>query len=132
MRLDENLGYIGHDNLINGMYPPAEVFSVKIRKSSTAEIYKRGTILALSSGTAGDGKYVILGTTAVANETLAANCILSEDVEVGTSTDAVVIAYRTGHFNTNQLTVKESYTMNAADKEALRIAGILLSDAVEI
>lgn len=132
-RLDENLGSVGYDNLLNGMYPPPEVFSVSIRKeASEAATYKRGTVLALSGGTAGDGKLVILGTTAADNETLEANCILAEDVEVGTTADAVAIAYRTGHFNANSLITAASHTITAAEKEALRSAGILLSDAVEI
>ena len=64
-RLDENLGYVGPDNLIADMYPPTDPFTVKIRKEATeAATYKRGTVLALSAGTAGDGKFVILGTTA--------------------------------------------------------------------
>ena len=132
-RLDENLGYVGPDNLIADMYPPTDPFTVKIRKEATAAAtYKRGTVLALSAGTAGDGKFVILGTTAATNETLTANCVLAEDAEVGTDADAVAIAYRTGHFNANMLTVAASYTLSAADKEALRTAGILLSDAVTI
>lgn len=99
-RLDETIGAVGFDNLINGQYPPAEVFTVKIRKETTeAKIYKRGTVLALSAGTAGDGLRVILGTAAKSNETLTANCVLADDVEVGTTSDAVATAYRTGHFN---------------------------------
>ena len=132
-RLDETLGTVGFDNLINGTNPPAEVFSVKIRKEgSAAKTYKRGTVLALSSGSGGDGKRVILGTTAGTTETLTANAILAEDVEVGTSADAVAVAYRTGHFNSNGLIVATGYTFSAADKEALRSAGILISDAVEV
>lgn len=130
-RLDENLGSVGFDNLINGSYPPAEVFAVKIRKEASEEkTYKRGTLLALSGGSAGDGKFVILGTTAATNETLTANCVLADDVTVGTGADAAAIAYRTGHFNGNELAIAESHTITAADKEALRSVGILLSDAV--
>ena len=44
----------------------------------------------------------------------------------------VATAYRTGHFNANTLIVKDEYEITAADKEALRSVGILLSDAVEI
>lgn len=131
-RLDETLGTAGFDNLINGTNPPAEVFSVTIRKGSTAASYKRGTVLALSAGTGGDGKRVILGTTAGSNETLTANAILTEDVEVGASADAVAVAYRTGHFNSNGLIVASGYTFTAADKEALRSVGILISDAVAV
>ena len=127
-RLDETIGAVGFDNLINGQYPPAEVFTVKIRKE--AKIYKRGTVLALSAGTAGDGLRVILGTAAKSNETLTANCVLADDVEVGTASDAVATAYRTGHFNENSLITDNSHAISETDKEALRSAGILLSDAV--
>lgn len=55
---------------------------MKIRKEATeAKIYKRGTVLALSAGTAGDGLRVILGTAAKSNETLTANCVLADDVK---------------------------------------------------
>ncbi len=127
-RLDETLGTVGYDNLINGLYPPAEPFSVVIRKGSAETTYKRGTVLAL----AGDGKYVILGTAAVSNETLTANCVLAEDVTVGTANDETAVAYRTGHFNSNALIMDAEHTFSAADKEALRGVGILISDAVEI
>ena len=130
-RLDETLGTVGYDNLINGLYPPAEPFSVVIRKGSAETTYKRGTVLALPAGTAGDGKLVILGSTATTNETLTANCILAEDVEVGTTADVTVLAYRTGHFARNKLAVASGYTLKATDEEELRKAGILLSDAIE-
>ena len=128
-RLDETLGTVGYDNLINGLYPPAEPFSVVIRKGSAETTYKRGT---LSEGTARDGKYVILGTAAASNETLTANCVLAEDVTVGTANDETAVAYRTGHFNSNALIMDAEHTFSAADKEALRGVGILISDAVEI
>lgn len=128
-RLDENLGSVGYDGLIVANEPVADVFTVTIREEATAAAtYKRGTVLALS---AGDGKLVILGSTATNNETLTANCILAEDVEVGTTADATVLAYRTGHFARNKLTVASGYTLKATDEEELRKAGILLSDAIE-
>lgn len=130
-RLDENLGSVGYDGLIVANEPVADVFTVTIRKAAAAATYKRGTVLALSAGTAGDGKLVILGSTATTNETLTANCILAEDVEVGTTTDVTVLAYRTGHFARNKLAVASGYTLEATDEEELRKAGILLSDAIE-
>ena len=130
-RLDENLGSVGYDGLIVANEPVADVFTVTIRKEATAAAtYKRGTVLALSAGTAGDGM-VILGPTATTNETLTANCILAEDVEVGTTADVTVLAYRTGHFARNKLAVASGYTLKATDEEELRKAGILLSDAIE-
>lgn len=128
-RLDENLGSVGYDGLIVANEPVADVFTVTIRKEATAAAtYKRGTVLALS---AGDGKLVILGSTATTNETLTANCILAEDVEVGTTADVTVLAYRTGHFARNKLAAASGYTLKATDEEELRKAGILLSDAIE-
>lgn len=128
-RLDENLGSVGYDGLIVANEPVADVFTVTIRKEATAAAtYKRGTVLALS---AGDGKLVILGSTATTNETLTANCILAGDVEVGTTADVTVLAYRTGHFARNKLAVASGYTLKATDEEELRKAGILLSDAIE-
>ena len=131
-RLDENLGTVDYDGLIVTNEPVADVFTVTIRKEASAKAtLKRGTVLALSSGTGGDGEMVALGTTATANETLTANCILAEDVEVGTTTDVTVLAYRTGHFARNKLAVASGYALKATDEEELRKAGILLSDAIE-
>lgn len=128
-RLDENLGSVGYDGLIVANEPVTDVLTVTIRKEATAAAtYKRGTVLALS---AGDGKLVILGSTATTNETLTANCILAEDVEVGTTADVTALAYRTGHFARNKLAVASGYTLKATDEEELRKAGILLSDAIE-
>lgn len=128
-RLDENLGSVGYDGLIVANEPVADVLTVTIRKEATAAAtYKRGTVLALSAGT---GKLVILGSTATTNETLTANCILAEDVEVGTTADVTALAYRTGHFARNKLAVASGYTLKATDEEELRKAGILLSDAIE-
>ena len=131
-RLDENLGSVGYDGLIVANEPVADVLTVTIRKEATAAAtYKRGTVLALSAGTADDGKLVILGSTATTNETLTANCLLAEDVEVGITADVTVLAYRTGHFARNKLTTDGSYTLVAADEEIMRNAGILLSDALD-
>lgn len=129
-RLDENLGSVGYDGLIVANEPVADVFTVTIRNTAAAT-YKRGTVLARSAGTADDGKLVILGSTATTNETLTANCILAEDVEVGTTADVTVLAYRTGHFARNKLAVASGYTLKATDEEELRKSGILLSDAIE-
>lgn len=132
-RLDENLGTVDYDGLIVTNEPVADVFTVTIRKEATAAAtYKRGTVMALPAGTVGDGKLVILGSTATPNETLTANCILAEDVEVGTTADVTALAYRTGHFARNKLIFGGSgYALKPADEEALRAAGILLSDALD-
>lgn len=129
-RLDENIGSVEYDELINSADPKADVFNVTVRKGSEETTLKRGTVLALSGGTKGDGKVVVLGTTASTDETLTANCILADDATVGTTADATVTAYRTGHFNRNKLIVAEGYTLKASDEEELRKCGILLDTAI--
>ena len=122
-----------HDGLIAAPWPPADVFHITVRKLDAAATLKRGTLLDLSSGSGGDGKYVIHGTSAgAANETLTPNCILAEDVEVGTEADVTALAYRTGHFCENKLIVASGASIDASDKEALRDVGILLSDGFSV
>lgn len=143
-RLDETVGSVGFENLFNGTYPPAEVFSVQV--AAGQGVLKRGSLLASSDN----------GMKLIGNDTTGkANAVLAETVDTGELMDGLdesdgsdgseetsgtvevgeaveAIAYRTGHFNTNALIVSEGYEITDADKEALRIAGILTSDAVEI
>ena len=129
-RLDENLGSVGYDGLIVANEPVADVFTVTIRKEATAAAtYKRGTVLALSAGTAGDGKLVILGSTAANNETLTPDCVLCDDVEVGTAADENVAVYTAGCFDPDKVTVAESYTISQTDKDNLRMRGIVFKAA---
>ena len=123
-RLDENLGGVGFDNLIADSYPPADVFSVQL--AAGQGILERGTLLARKD----DGTMEMIGT----ETTSKANAVLSDPVDTGDAEGETVpgIAYRTGHFNTNRLIVAEGYEITAADREALRTAGILTSEAVEI
>ena len=132
-RLDENLGTMDYDGLIVTNEPAADVFTVTIRKEASEKAtLKRGTVLAVASGAAGEGKMVALGTTAASNETLTANAILCDDTEIGTDADVEASAYRTGHFARNKLIFGGSgYALKHADEEALRAAGILLSDALD-
>ncbi len=137
-RLDENLGGVGFDNLIADSYPPADVFSVQL--AAGQGILERGTLLALK--TDGTMEMIDTATTGKANAVLAepvdtgapaAKTQAEDEVAAATDPETVPgIAYRTGHFNTNRLIVAEGYEITAADREALRTAGILTSDAVEI
>ena len=124
-RLDENLGGVGFDNLIADSYPPADVFSVQL--AAGQGILERGTLLARKD----DGTMEMIGTETTGK----ANAVLSDPVDTGDAAEGETvpgIAYRTGHFNTNRLIVAEGYEITAADREALRVAGILTSEAVEI
>lgn len=119
-RLDENLGSVGYDNLIHGVHPSAEVFHVEL--AAGQGVLKRGTLLASA-----DGGMKMIG----ADTTGKANAVLADDADT-TGGAVVAVAYRTGHFNANSLIVADGYEITDADKEALRVAGILISDAVEL
>lgn len=118
-RLDKTIGSAEFENLFNSAYPPADVFGVEL--AAGQGVLERGTLLAVSDG----GMVKISAAT-----TGKANAVLAETVDTAETTYGQ--AYRTGHFNANALIVAASYEITAADKEALRVAGILVSDAVEI
>ena len=115
--LNEKVATVEYDGLIVDINPPADVYAVKIKAGQGA--LKRGSVLALETD----------GTLSLMNTGGKANCILAEDVDATNAANA--LAYRTGHFASNKLIVKEAYTLSAADKEALREVGILISDAME-
>lgn len=123
----EKIGECTPDNLFAGNSISAFTVSGTVKSGEGA--LKRGTVLAMSSGTAGTGKLVILGTTAASSETLTAYGILCDDVDA-TSADAVAELYVTGQFNKNALIVKSGYTIAAADIAALRDGGIFIETAI--
>ena len=80
--LSKKLGEMNFDGLFTDVVPAVQVRGGIIRKQTTSAVtLKRGTILAKSYGTAGDGKLVILGSTAANNETLTPDCVLCDDVD---------------------------------------------------
>lgn len=125
----ETLGACEYDNLIAGNTIPTHTVTGTI--ASGQGKLARGTVLALSTGTSGTNKLVILGTTAGGNETLTAYGILCDEVDA-TSADAVGEIYVTGQFNTNQLIVKDEYPMTTADVQALRDGGIYIENSVTL
>lgn len=129
VELSRKIGEMNYDGLITDITPKTEVRAGTIRKLSAAGTLKRGTILAKSSGTAGDGKLVILGSTAASNETLTPNCILCDDVDVGTSADVTVPVYTVGCFATEKVIVNSGYTITDADYDTLRKYGIVFKSA---
>ena len=116
INLSEKLGEMTFDGLITDIKPAPEVRGGVIRKLSAAATLKRGTILAKSSGTGGDGKLVVLGSKAKENETLTPDCILCDDIDVGTAADEKVAVYTAGCFDIGKVTVCLLYTSDAADE----------------
>lgn len=127
--LYSKVGEMEFDGLITDITPKPIVQGRTIRKLGTAATLVRGTILAKSSGSAGDGKLVVLGNTAASNETLTADCILCDDVEVGTSADVTVPVYLAGCFDPDKCTVKSGYTVTEDDRDVLRERGIIFKAA---
>lgn len=124
--LHEKLGSMEFEKLFAGLEPKALTHGGTIRKLGTAGTLKRGTLLAKSSGSGGDGKLVIFGTTAGSNETLTADCVLADDIDVGTSADENAVVYIAGCFNEAALIVNTGATITEADRDALRTKGIIL------
>lgn len=122
--LHEKLGSVEFEKLFAGMQPPAIVKSGVIGKLETETTLKRGTLLAKS---AEDGKLVIFGTEG----DYTADCVLCDDVTVGTSEDENVAVYVTGSFNEAALIVADSATIKETDRDELRKKGILLGTVQE-
>ena len=124
--LHEKLGSMTPENLFAGLEPSALTKAGVIRKLGTAGTLQRGTLLAKSSGSAGDGKLVIFGTTAATNETLTADCVLAEDIEVGTANDENALVFIQGNFNEDALILKSGASLTEDDRDALRVRNIIL------
>lgn len=130
INLSEKIGEMNYDGLFTGLEPAQQVQGGVIRKAAgEAVTLKRGTILAKSSDTAGDGKLVALGTAAASNETLTPDCILCDDIEVGTENDEPVAVYTAGCFDPEKVTAADEYTITESDKDALRMRGIVFKAA---
>ena len=127
--LSKKLGEMDFDGLLTDIKPAPEVRGGTIRKLSAAATLKRGTILAKSSGTGGDGKLVALGTTAVSNETLTPDCILCDDVEIGTAADENAAVYTAGCFDPDKVIVASGHSITESDKDNLRMRGIVFKAA---
>lgn len=126
--LNRKVGEMVFDKLIAGISPAVHVSGGKIRKVGTETEFKRGTVFAKSSV---DNKLVVLGTTAEEGETLVADCILCDDVVVGTGADVNAAVYTAGNFNYNALIAKSGHTISEAEKDKLRERGIYLGVVLE-
>lgn len=124
--LSKKLGEMEYDGLVTDIIPETEVRGKTIRKVGAETELKRGTILGMSST---DNKLVVLGTTAAQGETITPDCILCDDVTVGTTDDVIATVYTAGCFNTEKIIVASGYTITAADFDTLRKYGIVFKAA---
>ena len=121
-RLDENIGTVDYDGLIVTNEPVADVVTVTL--AAPQGVLARGTVITGAAG----GELYAAAAALVATDAV---YILADETDTGTGTAVTATAYRTGHFARNKLSTDGSYTLDAADEEIMRNAGILLSDALD-
>ena len=104
--LVKNVGERGQDNLIAGLFPRALIVPVSI-VAGAGEL-ARGTVLSCKE----DGTCEVMAAGATPAYLLAA---------------VAAVAYRSGNFNPDAVTVAEGYTLTAADKDTLRKYDIIFT-----
>lgn len=124
--LNAKVGDMTYDGLVTDVKPEVLVAGGTILKGAAEATYVRGTLMAKSANT---GKLVIFGTTADQGDTLTADCILCDDVVVGTAADAKAAVYIGGCFDPDKLVVATGATITEAVKDTLRTKGIILKAA---
>ena len=123
--LNAKIGDMTYDGLVTDIKPAVIVAGGVIAHGLAEANFKRGTLLEKGA----DGKLVIFGSTAAQGDTLTADCILCDDITVGTSADAKAAVYIGGCFDPDKLTVKTGATISEAVKDVLREKGIILKAA---
>lgn len=119
--LSRKVGEMEYDGLIADVTPQVEVRGKTIAALAKETELKRGTVFGRNA----DGKLVVLGTSGA---TLTADCILCDDITVGTD-DAIATVYTAGCFNTNKITVVDGYAMTEEDYDNLRKYNIVFKAA---
>ena len=85
-----------------------------------------GVVTFGTAPAAGTDNVVISYENPAANEP---DCILCDDVTVGTTDDVTVPVYIGGCFDPDKLTLKAGAALSTADKDILRMKGIILKAA---
>jgi predicted acyltransferase (DUF342 family) len=127
MELLNNKSYdVMPDKLIIDFRHPLDIKTVQV--AANQGTLKRGTVLSIVEPTL---DYVVFGSALAAGQTAKANCIIADDV-LTTATDAkvTVVVYISGNFNKNELIIAEGSTLDAAQVENLRNAGIFVTSSI--
>lgn len=109
---------------------PLTINSVKVAGVAvtvTSYDASTGVVVLAAAPAAGTGNVVVYYPL----EVMTPDCILCDDVAIGTVDDVNVPVYTAGNFNRDALKVKELYTMTEADKDKLRERGIYLGIVLE-
>ncbi|MBR2131404.1 MAG: head decoration protein [Oscillospiraceae bacterium] len=117
--LSKKIGDMEFDGLVTDLTPPVQVRGGTIAKVTAVTIYKRGTIFGKKED----------GTLSIYDGTTTPDCILCDEVVVGTDADVNVAVYSAGCFDSGKVTVAEGYTITHADIDNLRTRGIVFKAA---
>ena len=121
--LYDKIGEMTHDGLITGLAPQVIVGGGTLAALNTGtKVLKRGTILSKNSST---GKLSIMDTDGNPN------CILCDDVTLGTS-DLAVAVYTAGCFDPDKVIVETGYTLTEANRDTLRTNNIYFKAASDV
>lgn len=116
--LVKKVGERGQDNLIAGLFPRA--LTVPVYIAAGAGELTRGTVLSSKE----DGTCEVMtagGTPAY---------VLADPVDASGTEAVAAVAYRSGNFNPDAVTVAEGYTLTAADKDTLRKYDIIFTQVL--
>jgi hypothetical protein len=116
-------------DLVSGGVVPAALTEVKVGGTATTAYTYNSTLgtITFDEAPANAATIAIKYTTGGGNP----DCILCDDVEVGTTADENVAVYVSGCFNAAVLIMATGYTLSEADKDTLRMKGILLGTVQE-
>ena len=117
-------------DLVSGGVIPAALTEVKVDGTALTSGWTYNPAigeLEFSTAPANTKSIAVKYTTGGGNP----DCILADDIAVGTTTDENAAVYVSGCFNAAVLIMAEGYTLSEADKDTLRMKGILLGTVQE-
>lgn len=121
MKLYETVDSFNYDELIYDTKIPITTKGITLKASQG--VLLRGTVLGIVTAT---GQAVAVNSTAV-DGSQTADCILTDDVDTGTTTPVVHTGYTSGRFNRKPLIFGGTDTADKHEKQ-LRELGIYLKD----
>lgn len=116
-------------SLVDGGVIPTGIKEVKVDGTAVTAYSYNKTVGELEFDEAPANTKAIAVTTIVGGDN--ADCVLAEDITVGTEADETALVFIAGNFNADKLIVAEGYEISAADKDLLRMKGIILGTSQE-
>lgn len=110
---------------------PASLTNVKVGSADSSDWTYDASTGKITFGTApAAGTNNVIASYVASSEELTPDCIIADEVEVGTTDDVAVAVYVAGNFNFNKCIVAEGYTVTDADFDELRRKNIMFRKAL--